>query len=205
MKLDDLPDRYQDQVRPQLSPVGQLALPGKPGVLIASDAVEEESALHEDIRKLCALKGWLPLHGSMAHKTYRTPGEWDFVILAEWPRLFLIECKDREGKVTKEQAAISAWAAKLGWKPTVCRSMTEVLAYVETRPPSAPPSGSVIRRDPQEAVDSHRREGWENGAHLVRAIFTAGDHMRLVMMDGRSGDVIWDTTPNRAGSATAGH
>ena len=133
MKLDDLPAKYQDQARPQLAVVGgQLVLPGKPGVLVASDAVEEESALHEDIRKLCQLRGWLSLHGSMAHKAHRTLGEWDFVILAEWPRLFLVECKDKDGKVTKAQAELAAWAKKLGWKPTVCRSMAEVLAYIET-------------------------------------------------------------------------
>jgi hypothetical protein len=137
MKLDDLPLRYQDQARPQLAAqvnapqCGQLVLPGKPGALLASEAVEEESALHEDIRKLCALRGWLPLHGSMAHRSHRTPGEWDFVILAEHPRLFLIECKDREGKVTKEQSALAAWATKLGWKPTVCRSMFDVMNYIE--------------------------------------------------------------------------
>ena len=138
MKLDDLPERYKQQVRPQLASqinqpmCGELALPGKPGMLVCSDAVEEESELHEAIRKHCAIKGWLPLHGSMAHKTHRTPGEWDFVILAEHPCLLLVECKDREGKVSADQAAIAAWAKRLGWHPTVCRSITEFLRYVST-------------------------------------------------------------------------
>ena len=127
MNLNDLPEQYRKQVAGQL---GQLALPGKPGMLVCSDAVEEESELHEAIRQQCAIKGWLPLHGSMAHRTHRTPGEWDFVILAEHPRLFLVECKDRDGKVTKDQAAIAAWAKRLRWKPVVCRSITEFLEYV---------------------------------------------------------------------------
>ena len=136
MKVDDLPQRYQEQVRPQLAAqvnlpqCGQVELGG--GMIVAPDAVEEESALHEDVRKLCQLRGWLPLHGSMAHKAWRTKGEWDFVILAEHPTLLLIELKDKDGKVTKEQAALAAWAKKLGWNPTVCRSMREVNAYASS-------------------------------------------------------------------------
>lgn len=102
-----------------------------------NEPVEHESELHEQIRQACMSRGWLPLHGNMAHKTYRTPGEWDYVILAEWPRLFLVECKDREGKQSKDQLALEAWAKKLGWHPTVCRSIGDFWAYVETYPKPA--------------------------------------------------------------------
>ena len=110
MKLDDLPAKYQDQARPQLAVVGgQLVLPGKPGVLVASDAVEEESALHEDIRKLCQLRGWLPLHGSMAHKSHRTEGEADFCCLLPGALVVFVECKTKEGKLSKAQQELAAW------------------------------------------------------------------------------------------------
>ena len=143
MNLDDLPERYQQQVRPQLV-VGKVVLGGNlPGMVVAPDAVEEESALHEDVRKLCQLKGWLPLHGSMAHKAWRTKGEWDYVILAEYPTLLLIELKDKDGKVTKEQAALAAWAKKLGWNPTVCRSMSEVHTYVASFQTASEASGGA--------------------------------------------------------------
>lgn len=104
----------------------------KRGQVTKSEACQVESELHEQIRNACASRGWLPLHGSMAHKTFRTPGEWDFVILAEYPRLFLVECKTKDGKQTKDQAVLEAWAKKLGWKPTVVRSMSEFWAYVST-------------------------------------------------------------------------
>jgi hypothetical protein len=103
---------------------------GKAQVGTVGVPVERESELHEQLRQACAARGWLPLHGSMAHKTHRTPGEWDFVILADCPRLFLVECKDREGKLSSEQAGLAAWAKKLGWQSTVCRSIGDFWAYV---------------------------------------------------------------------------
>lgn len=150
MNIDDLPERYHQQVISQLAnPIKsfQIGQSDLSGMIVASAPVEEESVLHEDIRKACAIRGWLPLHGSMAHRAFRTKGEWDFVIIAEWPRLFLVECKDREGKVTKEQAALAAWATRLGWRPTVCRSMAEFWTYIASFPPIERPAGSI-----QEAI-----------------------------------------------------
>lgn len=102
--------------------------------------VEEEKTVRGDIIRAAKVRGWLALYGSTAEATGRVIGEWDMVILAEYPRLFLVECKDREGKVTPEQAALAAWARKLGWSPTVCRSIGEFWAYVATAYPS-PNSG----------------------------------------------------------------
>lgn len=42
----------------------------------------KESELHEQILAECARRRWIVFHGSMAHRTFRTPGEPDFVILA---------------------------------------------------------------------------------------------------------------------------
>jgi len=101
----------------------------------SENAVTVEADLHEQIRQVCVDRNWLPLHGSMAHKTFRTPGEWDFVILAEYPRLLLVECKTKTGKLTVEQAGLAAWASRLGWRPTVCRSIEDFTAYCESFEP----------------------------------------------------------------------
>ena len=89
--------------------------------------VEEESTLHNQILDECKKRGWLTFHGSMAHKTFRTPGEPDFIILMDGGRLLIVECKDREGKVTVDQAGVIAWASKLGHQIHVIRSLEEFL------------------------------------------------------------------------------
>lgn len=86
---------------------------------------EVESDLHESIRKECLRRGWLAFHGSMAHKTFRTEGEPDFVILCDGGKVLLVECKTRKGKLSIEQAGIHAWAAKLGHSIHTIRSMEE--------------------------------------------------------------------------------
>jgi len=60
----------------------------------------------------------------------------------------------------------------------------------------APAPGSVTRRDPSEAAESHRRQLWEQGNRGIHSIFTKGTAVRVVMLDGRSGTVQWDTAPN---------
>ena len=93
-------------------------------VEIRADAVDYEDGLHNDILDECLRRGWIAFHGSMAHSTFRTPGEPDFVILADGARLFLVECKTRTGKLTKDQQAIAAWARKLGFTIHLIRSMS---------------------------------------------------------------------------------
>ena len=102
---------------------------GKQGA--ATEGVEKESGLHNEIISECARRGWLPFHGSMAHRSFKTPGEPDFVILASNGRMFLIECKSKTGKLSPDQQAIAAWAAKLGHTIHVVRSMAEFLEVVK--------------------------------------------------------------------------
>ena len=90
-----------------------------------------EADLHNDILEDCKARGWIALHGSMAQATGRTLGEWDFVIVADYGRVFLIECKTKTGKLTPEQAGMKAWAEKLGHKPSVVRSMAEYLEAIK--------------------------------------------------------------------------
>jgi hypothetical protein len=92
---------------------------------VCSDAGEREASLHYDIMQDCKQLGWLALHGSMAHKSRRTPGEFDLIIICEYPRILFVECKSKTGKLSVEQQAIFAHVRRLGWEPHVVRSMSE--------------------------------------------------------------------------------
>lgn len=98
--------------------------------------VEVESELHSTLYDECRRRGWIALHGSMAERTHRTLGEFDFVILADGGRVFLVECKSRTGKLTPAQAAMHHHAARLGHKPVVVRSLAEFLSVIEPQQPS---------------------------------------------------------------------
>lgn len=93
----------------------------------AADAVEAECELHQDILDYCRSRGWLAFHGSMVHRSRRTPGEFDFIILAEYPRVLWIECKTKTGKSSIHQLSVAAHARKLGHTPHVVRSMSEFM------------------------------------------------------------------------------
>lgn len=87
-----------------------------------------EADLHDDILDECRRRQWIAFHGSMAHATHRTIGEPDFIILADGGRVLLVEAKSRLGKVTTDQAALHAWARKLGFEVHVVRGFEEFLA-----------------------------------------------------------------------------
>jgi len=98
----------------------------KPNATPASESsVSKESELHKAIIDECKRRGWIAFHGSMAHQTFRTEGEFDFTILADGGRVLLVECKTKTGKLSPEQAAIHHWAKKLGHQPHVVRSFNE--------------------------------------------------------------------------------
>ena len=92
---------------------------------IATEEDERESDLHSAILATCRQRGWIALHGSMASPTHRTEGEPDFVILAAGGQVLLIECKSRTGKLNPAQAALHAWARKLGHTVHVVRSTAD--------------------------------------------------------------------------------
>jgi hypothetical protein len=83
----------------------------------------KEKEIHEFILDFCKGRRWIALHGSMAHKTHRTPGEPDFVILSEGGEVTLIECKSGKGKLSDEQRNMGYWAELLGHKIHVVRSI----------------------------------------------------------------------------------
>lgn len=107
-----------------------LARTSKQASASNSVGVDKESELHQQILDECKRRGWIAFHGSMAHSTFRTPGEPDFVILADSGRVFLVECKTRTGKLTADQLAIHAWAKKIGHEVYTVRSLEEFLEIV---------------------------------------------------------------------------
>lgn len=90
-----------------------------------AEAVGVEAELHEAIRKVCLSRGWIPLHSRMDAATGRMKGEPDFIILAEFPTAYLVECKTKTGKLSPDQVAFAHWAQRLGWTVHVVRSMKE--------------------------------------------------------------------------------
>lgn len=91
-----------------------------------------ESDLHCAIMEYCRARGWLALHGSTAHRTRRTLGEPDFIVLLPGGRTLFVECKTATGKLTTEQQAVAAWIRKLGHVFVVVRSLAEFERATET-------------------------------------------------------------------------
>jgi len=98
---------------------------------LPDDAVTCEGDLHNNITDYCKQRGWPAFHGSMAHKAMRTLGEPDFTILASNSRVFFIECKTKDGKLSNEQRGLAMMAEMNGHKIHVVRSMDEFRKIVE--------------------------------------------------------------------------
>ena len=101
-------------------------------------ACDKEAKLHAAILAYCQMRGMVALHGSMAHKTHRTPGEPDFIIFAsrqtqygQTPQVWLIECKSGKEKQSVEQLHLAGQLAKHGWTVYVVRSLREFVKVVE--------------------------------------------------------------------------
>lgn len=86
-----------------------------------------EREIHEQIAEECRRRGWIFFHGSMAHKTHRTVGEPDFLVMANNGRFFAIEAKTSTGKLSPEQQSLRAWAEKLGHKVHLVRSLQDFI------------------------------------------------------------------------------
>jgi hypothetical protein len=80
-----------------------------------------ESALHKLILAECHRRNLLAFHGSTAHRTHRTEGEPDFVILLPGGRVLLIECKTATGQLSDAQVDVTARAALLGHRVYLVR------------------------------------------------------------------------------------
>lgn len=91
---------------------------------------EHEADLHADILAECRRRGWLALHGSMAHRAMRNAGEFDFEILIDGGKTLHVEAKTRTGKLSVAQNALHAHARKLGHAVHVVRSLAEFVALI---------------------------------------------------------------------------
>jgi hypothetical protein len=98
-----------------------------PQTVAASASSGSESDLHQQVIDCCRNNLWLPFHGSMAHRTYRTPGEPDFTILLPRKKFLLLELKTKTGKLSAEQLGLHMMAENLGHTIHVCRSFSEFL------------------------------------------------------------------------------
>jgi sulfite reductase beta subunit-like hemoprotein len=96
-------------------------------VALVGEVAKHERDLHAQIFDECRRRGWIAFHGSMAERTHRTAGEPDFIILTDDKRALMVECKTATGKLSTEQQAMIAHAAKLGHMIHVVRSMQEFL------------------------------------------------------------------------------
>jgi len=105
-------------------------MPGAP-CLEQNRACDHEADLHDAIVTECRRRGWIAFHSRMDRRTGRTLGEPDFIILAEHGRLFCIECKSRNGKLSSEQLGVIAWAEKLGHAIVAIKSFDDFLIQVD--------------------------------------------------------------------------
>ena len=96
--------------------------------------MERELPLHGQILQWCI--GQIPspavIHSDPSRKSRMTPGAPDFMLL--WSgRCILIECKDREGKLSHDQQVWHHLAELNGFPVSIVRSMSEFLAIVNQK------------------------------------------------------------------------
>lgn len=90
----------------------------------------EEETLQAYIAARFKVLGWVAFRGSMAHATFRTPGEPDFVALTPRGGVLLVEAKTRTSKQSTPQLGVAAWAELLGHRVFVVRSELQFEALV---------------------------------------------------------------------------
>lgn len=89
---------------------------------------DREYKLHREILNYCEDRGWIALHGSMVHATYRTIGEADFCCVLPNAVTLFVECKRKGQKLRPDQAAFAAWLQKLGHVLYVVTSLEQFIA-----------------------------------------------------------------------------
>ena len=124
------PQQYADYLARQAKPTKREVAADKYMTDVLASVESCESKLHDRIVMHCRYSNWIPLHSRMDERTGRFLGEPDFTILADSGRLFFIECKSAKGKLSMQQQALHAWAAKLGHKVHVVRTFAEFLEVV---------------------------------------------------------------------------
>jgi hypothetical protein len=108
----------------------------------SGDGVDDEGELHREVLAECRRQGWLCLHGSMAHRTKRTPGEPDCVVIMPGVVLF-VELKAKTGKPSTEQLGIQAWMRRLGFEMHIVRSLSQFMELTRTQQCRTPPAAGA--------------------------------------------------------------
>jgi len=90
-----------------------------------------EKEIHRLILLECHRRGFIALHGSMAHRTFRNVGEPDICVLMSGGRVLWVEAKTRSGRISEEQEAFARRAALLGHTVHVVRSFEEFLQLLK--------------------------------------------------------------------------
>lgn len=139
-----------------------------------ANEAERESELHREIMRECQVRGWFYFRGSMAHRTYRTVGEPDFIICLPNGCTLYIEAKSRAGKLSAEQGALHTWLAKLGHTVHVVRSIeafravTEPIKAAEELEPD--PLQDELRRMVRALTDMAEDRDWPRLQTIARGI-----------------------------------
>lgn len=89
-----------------------------------------EKEIHRLISLECSRRGLIALHGSTAHRTHRTIGEPDFVVLMPEGKVLFVEVKTRSGRISEEQEAFSRKAFEMGHVVHIVRSFDEFRALL---------------------------------------------------------------------------
>jgi hypothetical protein len=98
---------------------------------VASEGVERERDLHDDVEAECRQRRWLYVHSRTDRPTTQVKGVPDFLIFRPENRTIFLELKTRTGKLTPEQTAWKFCAEFLGYKYAVIRSMAEFYKAIE--------------------------------------------------------------------------
>lgn len=105
----------------------------KPGLLKkVATAVDKEIPLHNRIIEWC-LKQWPRIkyiHANPAVKSTIAKGANDFFLFLPGGKILLIECKTRDGKLSKDQLIWGAEMRALGHTVHTVRSMEEFLTLI---------------------------------------------------------------------------
>lgn len=104
-----------------------------------TEAVDDESQLHNDIKQHCKNKGWRYVNARMDKRSSIGEGICDFIIAADNGRVFWIECKSKTGKISLGQSTFIVWLLKLGHTVHVVTNMDQFLEIVSG--PTAPAPG----------------------------------------------------------------
>lgn len=109
----------------------QVRLKSKEPVPVDGEAVSRERHLHDQIMEECRARRWMVIHSRMDRPTSQSPGVPDFIVLADGGKLFLVEAKARQGKLTIEQMAFGIMCEQLGHKVHLVRSLANFIDAVK--------------------------------------------------------------------------